>query len=78
MKTQVHRIVLLVVDHDHLAPDSVREEVESVRYPNGCIRPQVTDMQWAEVDWSDEHPLNQGGTWRAEFDRLFPKQAGEP
>ena len=68
---KVHRVVLLVVDHDRLGAESVREEIENARYANDCIYPRVMSMQTVIVDWHDAHPLNIDGKEGAEFRRLF-------
>lgn len=70
----VHRIVLLVVDHDGLGQQEVIDVLENARYPNHCIAPSVMQIDTAEVEWSDGHPLNHGDTTAEEFDRLFPRQ----
>ena len=56
--TQVHKIEILVVDHDHMGIDAVIEAIETQNYPNDCIRPRVKYSNTAEVEWSDDHPLN--------------------
>ncbi len=60
-KIQVHRIVLLVVDHDGLGSEEASEILENNRYPNHCMYPRVIGVETAEVEWSDEHPLNRSG-----------------
>lgn len=68
---KVHKVTVLVVDHDDLGAEDVQIEMETVRYPNHCMYPRVMEMQTVEVDWSDDHPLNKRDTWREEFKRLF-------
>lgn len=58
MPTQVHRIVLFVVDHDQLGAAEVASVLEDARYPNRCIHPQVIVTETREVEWVDSHPLN--------------------
>lgn len=71
-KVQVHKVVLLVVDHDEVGAEEVGEVLEHNRYPNHCMAPSVMHVETREVDWSDDHPLNAGGdTLRGEFGRLF-------
>jgi hypothetical protein len=73
--TNVYKIELLIVDHDRLGADGIQEVLQSTNYPNDCIAPQVASVEEREVAWSDEHPLNQRGTWRDEFARLFTAPA---
>jgi hypothetical protein len=70
-KTKVHKVTLLIVDHDALGAEGVTEVLENARYPNDCMRPQVVEIDTREVTWADEHPLNVGHTWRAAFLGLF-------
>lgn len=69
--TKVHRIVLCVVDHDQLGTDEVRSVLESTHYPNHCISPRVVEVATRQVDWTDEHPLNQDATATDALNELF-------
>jgi hypothetical protein len=68
---QVHRVTLLIVDHDELGAAAVRNVLETARYPNHCIVPNVLALETRAVEWSDDHPLNQKRTQTAEVERLF-------
>lgn len=70
-KTKVHKVTLLIVDHDDLGAQEVASVLENSRYPNHCICPQTMLVQTAEVDWDDDHPLNRRATRREAFDKLF-------
>lgn len=54
---KVHRVVMMVVDHDEVG-DRLQEVLESVRYPNRCVDPNIMQIDTREVEWSDDHPLN--------------------
>ena len=71
---KVHRVVLLIVDTDKLGADDVRDVIENSHYPNHCIAPSVMSIETGEVEWSDEHPLNQRDTQAAAFCALFPSE----
>jgi hypothetical protein len=68
---QVHKLTVLVVDHDDLGGVDVRDVIEDTRYPNSCIYPQVMSVETRDVEWSDDHPLNKTATQAAAFDELF-------
>lgn len=68
---KIHKITVLVVDHDGLGAVDVKTELENTNYPNDCIRPTVVEIDTREVEWSDDHPLNNSRTLHAEFWRLF-------
>jgi|GEM_PF-2748403 len=68
---KVHKVILSIVDMDDIGADEVRDVIENVKYPNRCIHPSVVSIKTREVEWSDDHPLNKGDTFRDEFDRLF-------
>lgn len=70
-KTKVHRIVLLVVDDDDLGAAEIGRIIERERYPNHCISPQVIDSDTREVEWSDDHPLNDERTREQAVEDLF-------
>lgn len=70
-RTKVHRVVLLVVDHDDLGVEGVVREIENVRFPNDCMSPRVMRVDTREVVWDDNHPLNRKDTRGAAFDDLF-------
>lgn len=62
MKTQVHLVTLLIIDHDQLGAEGVKTEIENTRYANDCIGPSVIGTVTREVDWTDDHPLNKART----------------
>jgi hypothetical protein len=68
---KIHKITVLVVDHDNLGATDVKTELENTNYPNDCIRPTVVEIDTREVEWFDDHPLNNSRTLHAEFRRLF-------
>jgi len=68
---QVHRVVLLIVDHDRLGADGVRDNIENTRYPNHCIYPHVMRIETRTVDWHDGHPLNNTNKQARAFRDLF-------
>lgn len=70
-RTQVHKITLLVIDHDDVGAKELGNILARARYPNHCMSPRVIETETAEVDWTDEHPLNYGGSWRAAVADLF-------
>lgn len=69
--TKIHKVVLLIVDTDDVGANGVRDVIESTRYPNRCIAPQVMELETQEVEWSDDHPLNNARTQADAFKTLF-------
>ena len=69
---EIHKVTIMVADHDELGADGVRSALENSRYPNRCINPQVTSVETVEIEWSDGHALNKFAGWEDEFARLFP------
>jgi len=72
--TKIHKVTLLIVDHDDLGADGVKDVIENVHYPNHCIGPSVMQVDTREVEWTDDHPLNKRDTWRATFASMFAGQ----
>ena len=66
---RVHKVVLMIVDHDDLGAEDVVCEIENVTYPNRCTNPRVASIVSIDVDWDDSHPLNKDG-WKDVFNRL--------
>jgi len=68
---QVHKITLVVIDHDDIGAASVRDHLQDTHYPNHCIAPIVLEIDTRQVEWSDDHPLNQKRTQATEVGRIF-------
>lgn len=45
----VHRVVLLIVDHDGVGPSGIADVLENANYPNDCIRPDVMQIDTRAV-----------------------------
>lgn len=71
--TKVHRVVLLIVDHDKLGTESIKSVIENQHYPNHCISPSVMEIDTRDVEWHDRHPLNLDGEDRQAFEELFKR-----
>lgn len=69
---KVYKIELLIIDHDALGPEEIRVELENTNYANDCIRPRIASVEEREIEWTDDHPLNQAG-WIAMFRKMFGK-----
>lgn len=69
--TKVYKVEVLIVNHDKLSEQEIRDVIENTRYPNRCIMPKVIKIESHEVEWSDEHPLNNICTMQEEYKRLF-------
>lgn len=64
-KTKIHKVTILVVDHDDLGADDVADVIRNAHYPNHCISPTIVETQTVESEWADDHPLNR---WRDKDD----------
>lgn len=72
---KVHKVELFVIDFDNVGADEIHRLIESARYPNRCIMPNVTCVYTAETGpWDDDHPLNHRATMAQEMERLFPNK----
>ena len=61
-------LTVLVVDHEGMGPDSIKQTIEAGRYLN----PTVTGVRSADIgEWADEHPLNYDG---ADVSAFFPAE----
>lgn len=73
---KVHKVELLILNFDDVSEQEIKMILEETRYPNRCISPDVKSIKTVEVEWSDDHPLNQKDTCNAEYKRLFDE--GKP
>ena len=69
----VHKVTLLIVDHDGVGANEVSDLIEMQKFPNWCISPNVMDIQTRQIEWSDDHPLNCTGS-EDEFKRMFAEE----
>lgn len=67
----VFSVTLMIVDHDRIGADGVRQVLEGARYSNRCISPLVIHTEAREVEWHERHPLNLRDATHAAFDALF-------
>jgi len=72
----VHKVTLLIVDHDGVGAKEVSDLIEMQSYSNHCISPSVVDIQTRQIEWSDDHPLNCAGS-EIEFKRMFTEPTGK-
>jgi hypothetical protein len=70
-RTKVFKIEIMIVNHDKLSEKEVVEALEESNYPNDCIMPRVMKIESREVDWNDEHPLNNRLLAKGAYDKLF-------
>ena len=72
---KAYKVELLIIDHDEVGLDGIKEVIENTKYPNYCISPDVKNIVSADIgEWDDEHPLNKYETADAEYNKLFNKQ----
>jgi len=73
MKTKVHKVELLIVDHDNVGADEIMDVIENQKYPNHCISPSVMSTETVEIDYHDGHPFNLTNKQTEEYERVFKK-----
>ena len=73
MKAKVHKVELFIVEFNSLTGQDVGFYLENANYPNDCIAPSVKHVVSKEIEWSDDHPLNNLRTQDAAYRELFNK-----
>jgi hypothetical protein len=73
--TTVHKLEVLIIDHDDVGRAEIKEILEGASYPNDCINPYILNIDTREVEWADSHPLNFKTTMQQEVERLFSTPA---
>lgn len=68
---KVFKLEIMVIDHDNIGYDEIKSVIENARYPNRCISPEIKSGEFASIEWSDDHPLNNRNTCEAEYIKLF-------
>ena len=69
---KAYKVEILIIDHDELGAEGIKQVIEETSYPNYCISPDVKDIVSVEIgEWDDEHPLNKRETSDEEYNRLF-------
>jgi hypothetical protein len=77
MKCRVHRMTILVVDHERMREKDMAQVVENCRYAD----PSVLTHESRDVEWSDDHPLNRRDTQAQAVRDLFgstPSESSAP
>lgn len=65
---KAYKIEVLVIDHENIGEENIRDTLSNVRY----INVNVKSVKSADIgDWDDDHPLNKRSTCEAEYERLF-------
>ena len=69
---KAYKIELLIVDHDCVGGDEIKNVLEDTRYPNRCIMPNVMDIKEVDIgEWYDEHPLNLTKKMKSAYKQYF-------
>ncbi len=69
--TKVHKLTVLVVNHDDLDDEALKANLESANFGNDCMLPQLMDIETKEVEWHDDHALNNTNTAKYVFADMF-------
>jgi hypothetical protein len=70
---KAYKVEILIVDHDGIGAEEMKDVIENVNYPNDCISPHVMNVTAVDIgEWHDDHPLNDSRNTKAEYKRLFP------
>ena len=71
-RVKAYKVEILVVDHDGLGPEEIKNVFENMKYPNRCMYPVVMGMVERDIgEWTDDHPLNGIDEQDEEYQRLF-------
>lgn len=73
---KAYKVELLIIDHDEMGGDGIKDVIENVKYPNYCIAPEVKQINCVDIgEWNDDHPLNSYATSDDEYKRLFKNES---
>ena len=72
---KAYKIEILIIDHDQLWAEEIKEVIENQKYPNYCISPRIMDIQSSDLgEWDDSHPLNNINKMKDEYMKIFNAQ----
>jgi hypothetical protein len=70
---KVYKLEVVVIDHDNIGGEDIKDVLENTRYPNRCISPEITDIKEVDIgEWDDNHPLNNRRLFIPYLKKLFP------
>jgi len=64
---KVMKIEIMVLDFEGEGEEAIKDTIETSRYMNA----EVKSIKSVEVDWTDDHPLNNCGTSARAYIDLF-------
>jgi hypothetical protein len=69
---KAYKVEILVIDHDGLGPEGIKDVFENTKFPNWCMYPEVKNITERDIgEWTDCHPLNMHEEQDREYKRLF-------
>lgn len=72
---KAYKIEILIIDHDEVGEEEIKNVLETTKFPNWCIDPEVKNIKSADIgEWTDDHPLNKAGTCERVYQDLFIDQ----
>jgi len=73
---KAYKVEVLVIDHDGLGAEGIKDVLENTTYPNRCIFPDVMNVESRDIgEWDDSHPLNSISKQEEEYRRIFSNKA---
>jgi hypothetical protein len=64
---KAYKIEMLVLDFEDSGEESIKDTVENMRHLNA----EVMNIKSVDIEWSDDHPLNNCGTSARAYQDLF-------
>ena len=71
-QVNVYKMEFMVIDFDDVGLEGARFIIENTKYPNRCLSPTLMRADARNIEWSDEHPLNNHFTEMEAYMNLFP------
>ena len=71
---KAYKIEILVIDHDGVGEEEIKQVLENARYPNRCISPDVKTIKSVDIgEWHDDHQLNKLDSCATAYHTYFPE-----
>jgi hypothetical protein len=71
MRVNVYKLEVMIIDFDGIGVQDAKQVLENANYPNDCINPTVMHFEQRQIEFDDDHPLNNTRTSVAAYHDLF-------
>ncbi len=69
---KIYKLEVIIIDFDEVGEEDIIDILETTRYPNRCISPNIIDVKSADIgEWDDDHELNRINLTKEQYNKYF-------